>query len=250
MENIQFLQSLGLTKNEIKVYVSLLKIGQSTSSKIIKDVGINSSKVYESLERLLKKGLISYSLIKNKKNWTAENPDKINQLLQKEKEQLNLKIKVSEDIINNLKLSINTERKASTYKIYEGTQGIKTARENAINILNKNDIFYLILSNFSGENKLEAYFEDFQKRRAKKGIHYRAIFNNNLKHIIEKRGNQKNSIVKYITPEFLAPTWIEIYKDTVAIGVMGNNPSLFVIKNKDITTGFINYFNGLWKIAK
>jgi len=30
----------------------------------------------------------------------------------------------------------------------------------------------------------------------------------------------------------------------------GGNPSIFVIKNKDVAKGFLNYFEGLWKISK
>lgn len=245
-----FLESIGLTKNEVKVYLSLLKIGQTTSSKIIKDVGINTSKIYENLERLLKKGLVSYTIIKNKKNWIAEDPDKISLIIEEQKKKLNEKTEISQDIIGYLKSLKNVENKITEYKIFEGTKGIKAARENALSILRKGETFYLILSNFSGENKLEGYFEDFQKRRAKKGIRYRAIFNNNLKSIIEKRGKLKYSDVKYIDSQLLAPTWTEIYRDYVVIGVMGDNPSVFVIKNKDVAVGFINYFEELWKISK
>ena len=61
------LEELGLTKNETKVYLVLLELGLTTTSAIIKRAGINTSKVYESLERLLKKGLVSYALIKRSK---------------------------------------------------------------------------------------------------------------------------------------------------------------------------------------
>ena len=250
MEKEKFLEQIGLTKNEIKVYLSLLKIGQTTTSKIIKDIGINTSKVYESLERLLKKGLVSYTIIKNKKNWNAENPEEINSFLEEEKKNIEQKKEESKKIIKELLRLSNVKEKESEYKIYEGIKGIKTARENVLNILEKGETFYLILSSFSGENKLEAYFEDFQKRRAKAGIKYKAIFNNKLKHIIEKRTRLKNSEVKFVNPSFLSPTWTEIYGDSVAIGVMGDNPSIFVIKNKDVAKGFLSYFNGLWKMAK
>lgn len=243
MDYVSFLEELGLTKNEVKVYVSLLKHGETTSSKIIKDVGINTSKVYESLERLLRRGLVSYTIIKNKKHWLAENPDKIGLILDEQEKKLDKKKEDSVEIIGNLKRLVNVSEKDTEYRIFEGINGIKATRENALKVLKKGDTFYLVLSNFSGENRLEAYFEDFQKRRAKKGINYKAIFNHNLKFIIDKRGKLKYSEIKYIDPQFLAPTWTEIYRDFVVIGVMGDKPSAFVIKNKDIAAGFLNYFN-------
>ncbi len=250
MINESFLEEIGLTKNEIKVYLALLKIGTTTTSKIIKEIGINTSKVYESLERLLKKGLVSYTLVKNKKQWNAENPTKINEFLEEEKNKINKKKEEAKKVINDLKDIYESSFIDSEYKIYEGIKGIKTAREHALEILNKGDTFYLILSSFFGENKLEAYFDDFHKRRSKKGIVLKAILNEKLKEAGEKRASLKHSEVKFITSSFLSPTWIEIYSNCVSIGVLGSKPSIFVIKNEEVVTGFLNYFGGLWKIAK
>jgi hypothetical protein len=36
----------------------------------------------------------------------------------------------------------------------------------------------------------------------------------------------------------------------VTIGVLGNNPSVFVIRNKDIAESFIGYFEALWKLGR
>ncbi len=57
--NTAILEKAGLTKNEIKVYLTLVEKGESTSGPLIRAIGINSSKVYESLERLPKKGLVN-----------------------------------------------------------------------------------------------------------------------------------------------------------------------------------------------
>ena len=61
MKTEKLLEHIGLTKNEVKVYLALLDTGLTTTSAIIKETCINTSKVYESLERLLKKGLVSYT---------------------------------------------------------------------------------------------------------------------------------------------------------------------------------------------
>lgn len=250
MEINNFLEELGLTKNEVKVYLSLLKFGSTTTTRIIKDIGINTSKVYESLERLLKKGLVSYSIIKNKKHWNAENPEKINSFLEEEEEEIKKKKLKAKEIIHDLNKIVKTNETESEYRIYEGIRGIKTARENTLKILDKEDTFYLILSSFPSDDNLSAFWEDFQERRAKKGIRYKAIFNEKLKDAGKTRKTLANSEIKFIQSTFLSPTWTEIYKDFVAIGVLGKNPSMFVIKNKEIATGFLNHFNSLWNISK
>ena len=58
------LEKIGFTKSEIAVYTALLKIGQKTTGEILKEAKISSGKIYEILDKLIKKGLVSY-IIKN-----------------------------------------------------------------------------------------------------------------------------------------------------------------------------------------
>jgi len=50
------LETIGLTRNEVKVYLSLLSIGFTTTGILIKKTGLHGSKVYDALERLSQKG--------------------------------------------------------------------------------------------------------------------------------------------------------------------------------------------------
>ena len=68
MNNIQeTLQELGLSKAEVKVYLALLKIGEGKIGNILKIVDITPSNVHESLEKLTKKGLVSFIKMNNVK---------------------------------------------------------------------------------------------------------------------------------------------------------------------------------------
>ncbi|MGN6622795.1 MAG: helix-turn-helix domain-containing protein [Candidatus Nitrosocosmicus sp.] len=69
---ISELVELGLTNGEAKVYFSLLKLGSSKVGSIVKDCRVSYSKVYDVLERLILKGLVSYVLIGNIKHFNAE----------------------------------------------------------------------------------------------------------------------------------------------------------------------------------
>ena len=50
------LRDIGLTDNEIKIYLTLLKLGISTSSKIVENANTSSGKIYETLNKLFNKG--------------------------------------------------------------------------------------------------------------------------------------------------------------------------------------------------
>ena len=64
-KNIQNLVNLGLTEGEAKVYTALLGTGSSTVGPIVKASGVASSNIYDILERLIEKGLVSF-IIKSK----------------------------------------------------------------------------------------------------------------------------------------------------------------------------------------
>ena len=61
------LRALGLTEGEIKVYTSLIKLGETTSGPLVDDSEVSLSKVYSILDRLAKKGLASHIIRKETK---------------------------------------------------------------------------------------------------------------------------------------------------------------------------------------
>ena len=240
------LEDIGLTKNEVKVYNALIDIGLTTTSRIIKKTGINTSKVYESLERLLKKGLVSYSIIKNKKHWKSEDPERIKDFLDEEKNSLLTKEKAINEILPMLRARASQTSEPAKYSIFEGIKGIKTQKEKVFDVLKKGDTDYIILANFAGDKTLEAYFLEWQKIRVKKGIKCRYIFNTAFNERGKVREKYPLTEARYVRPEILSPMWVEIFGDYVAIGTLNENPSVFLIKNKDIAKGFITYFEFLW----
>ena len=63
----KLLEEIGLTKTEIKLYLALLKLGQSTTTGIVREAQVHASKVYEFLDKLIQKGLVTYVIKANKR---------------------------------------------------------------------------------------------------------------------------------------------------------------------------------------
>ena len=82
----EFLLDLGFSRNESKVYFNLLKSGLSTVSEISSNTSIHRTNIYDCLERLIEKGLVTYIYKGKGKKYQASNPNKIKDLL-KEKEE-------------------------------------------------------------------------------------------------------------------------------------------------------------------
>ena len=70
----QELNEIGLSNNEIKIYLALLKSGLLNPTQLAEKTGLHRSYVYDTLERLLEKGIINTLLVNNKKNYQAVYP--------------------------------------------------------------------------------------------------------------------------------------------------------------------------------
>ena len=71
------LRESGLTDGEIKVYTALLELGASTTGPIIEKSGVAKSIVYQLLDKLTAKGLVSYITKEKTKHYQAAEPNRI-----------------------------------------------------------------------------------------------------------------------------------------------------------------------------
>jgi HTH-type transcriptional regulator, sugar sensing transcriptional regulator len=75
--------SIGLTSGEAKVFLTLLKLGSAKVGQIVKDSHVSYSKVYDVLERLSAKGLISHIVLGNVKHFNAVEPYRLEEYIKK-----------------------------------------------------------------------------------------------------------------------------------------------------------------------
>ena len=95
------LRDAGLTEGEIKVYLSLLRLGLSTTGNIVKESGVAKSFIYKILDNLIKKGLVSY-ITKDKTNYyQASTPEKILEYIEIKKQELDNSKKIIDDFLNS-----------------------------------------------------------------------------------------------------------------------------------------------------
>ncbi len=71
----QILKEIGLLDAEIDVYLCLLRIGPSLVSKINQETGLHRTHIYDLLEKLKEKGLVSV-FIQSGKNYFKPSPPK------------------------------------------------------------------------------------------------------------------------------------------------------------------------------
>lgn len=245
MEN-RYLQELGFTQGEEKVYVSLTKLGTSTITPIAKDSGVSRSKLYEVLEKLSKKGVVSHFKKNNVRYFRAAPPSRILDYL-KEKEE-NLK-KQRETFSSRLSFFENLAKQSLSQEaeVYEGVEGIKNVREIQLKNAKERSVFYYFGNPASGHENVLGYWDDWNKRRIKKKISALIIYNQDAKNFGERRKKQPFTKVKYLPKKGSTHSWIEIYGDFVVIAIKYKKPMSIVINNKFVAESFKVYFDILWE---
>jgi sugar-specific transcriptional regulator TrmB len=72
--NTEILEDLGFSHAEIKVYLSLLELGSTKAGSVVKTSGLQNFVVHLTLNKLAKKGLVSFVRHRKVKHYSATNP--------------------------------------------------------------------------------------------------------------------------------------------------------------------------------
>ncbi len=238
-ENI--LDDIGLSKNEAKVYIALLEIGISTVTNIAKKSGVHRTNVYDVIERLIQKGLISYIIKDDKKYFEVTDPNNLlNVLKQKENKLKN----VLPQLLLVKKLSKKTE-----VKVYEG---VIAARNTLLGLLEIGEPIYMY-GTIKGVKKLlgEHILDRFQKERIEKKIPQKIIYNHDATDRINELKKLPLIEIKALPKEFDSPMSTNICGDVIYFRLYNRDPTLTIwIKSKDIADIYKKYFQIMWDIAK
>ena len=243
------LKEIGLTNGETKVYLSLTEIGESTVGPIAKDADVSLSKIYEILENLIKKGLVSHIVKNNTKYFLSTDPERIIDYLEGKKKEIIHSENQIKEILPSLKAQKGKHESKTKATLYEGIRGIKSFYESVLrNSKSREEILVIGLPRYAAERH-EGYFLDWNKRRSKKGIKIKLIFNYDAKELGKKREKIKLTDVRYLTKELITPAWILIYNKGVATIHLTKDPICTFIKDDEVVNSYKNFFNLLWNVS-
>lgn len=244
--NGKILEYLGLTGNEIKVYLALLRLGSVPAGVLIKESKMHRAAVYDLIEMLIEKGLVSFVIKANRKYFEAQEPGRLLELVEAKKMELDeregeLKVFISE--LKNVRKISKEEQEGSVYK---GKKGLKSIFED---ILNERKPWFVFGATGRFKEIFNAYFIHFHAKRAKLKISLKIIFSEDLKSQSREK-ELKFSDIKYIPKNYLTPSTTFIYGDKVAIINWSDEPMAFLMRSKSVANSYRTFFELLWGIAK
>ena len=245
-----FLTEIGLTPGEIKSYLALLKLGSSSTGPLSKEAQVSRSKLYDILDKLEKKGMVSHIEQNGVIKFQAVEPSKIKTYL-KEKENKLKEIETKfEEYLPQLE-ALKKSGKAQTVTVYQGVNGLITIHEHTYLKLAKGEEYvYMGIPKFQPETH-HMYWQRDHTRRIKTGIKCRLLFNRDTpSEILKNRNSYRGCDARYMPSDIKTPAYMLIYKDTTVIVVPSNNPLCIEIINQDVADSYMAYFETLWKLAK
>ena len=234
----EVLHGLGLGKNDVKVYLALLRQGKSSVVDIARTSGVHRVNVYDALRALEKSGLCANVAIAGKSFFSAANPEHLNLLLKEREEQLRTIIPL---------LTAPFEKTENKSQNFEGFDGIKRILEDMLMV---GQHIYAFGIPRTMPEIFGGYLATFHRRRIDKHISIDHIYNENARERIAYLNKIKYSKAKYLPPEYSVPATTIIYGDKVAFWIWSETPFSVLIESKAMADAYRKYFHLLWTIAK
>ena len=235
------LKKLGMTQNEVEIYLTLLNSGEMSVNEIGSKSGLHRQVCYDALDRLLEKGFVSYIVKNSKKFFKCLSPEKIVGYLEEKKEEV-----IS--ILPELKRLYNEEKEETEVEVIKGKNVLRTVY---------NDIFRTIKESKETLYAMgieETKFLEFDEiaikqhiiRMKKHKLRERLLSKENATYFFE--GPQ--SEYRLLPEHLFNPNPTHVYGDKIAVIVWGTPTYGIIIKSRQVADANRKYFEILWKTAK
>jgi sugar-specific transcriptional regulator TrmB len=102
------------------VFLTLLKLGSAKVGQIVKDSNVSYSKVYDVLDRLSSKGLVSRIIFGNIKYFNAVEPFRLEEYIKSKEQEVRKQFDTANKVIPELAKIIDKNRQNDMAEIFTG----------------------------------------------------------------------------------------------------------------------------------
>src|SRR3989344_2099784 len=236
----KILEDIGFTNAEIRVYLTLLELGNSTAGPIIEKSGLQSSVVHMTLNKLVNAGFASFIKEGQRNHYQAANPKHIIEYIDEKKKKF-------EEILPELLAKQQNAEKKSEVVTFRGVKGI---RELLYELLEAGGKEHNTMgSPKEGLMMGETFWLNYHRKRAALGIKARLIFNESLKNWQAEKKHPKAE-VRYTNKGFEPLTETIVRNDKIGVILWTEIPSGIFFHNKTGAKSYNDFFEVMWKQAK
>ena len=236
-------ENLGLSKNEAKIYETLIRQGELTVGLIAKRSRIHRRNVYDALDRLVERGLVFEILEHRESRFQGVDPKKLGELLDEKQVAFSR-------ILPELSALYDGVPRDQSVCIYRGVEGWKNYMRDILRI---GEDFYCIGAKGAWmDERVMNFFPRFMREANKKNIGYYHLFDYEVR-------EQKHEIIKHVGKHYKflpkgysAPAAIDIFGphvnilSNIHIGGMDEEFWFTVIINRRLADAFRIWFRFMY----
>ncbi|MBS3135970.1 hypothetical protein J4401_03345 [Candidatus Woesearchaeota archaeon] len=238
---LEILRKLGLSNGEIKIYATLFNIGRATLQKINENTAIERRNIYDILNKLIEKGLVSYIQENKKRYFQVSHPNSIRHYVSEQKNEL---LSIEEEIEKHLPeitAKYNVHHYDLNGEIYRGKEGIKAVWED---MLNYKEVRWIGSGRYV-PNLFPVWFANWNNRRIKKRVVVCNLFREEFSGKVTPFPLEH---IRFLPEEFSGnPCPICVYGNKIVHFVLGGILFAFLIENKETAENYRKYHKYLWE---
>lgn len=244
MENkIQdILESIGLNKNEITIYLDLTKTKKSSALDISKRTGIHRSSVYDALKKLIERGFVNEIIEEKRRLFRVLGPEKIRYYIKRKEEDLRSVIPYLKELSGNF-----VEESEEEIVISKGMFGV---REAIMDLLKRGNIMKVFGSSLEAVGLLGfGFLKDFHKERIKNKIVMKHIFSKEAYDRAKELSKMEYTKSACFPKKYFSIVSTTVCGDCILFIIFSKTVSSIKIVNKNVADSYSNYFELLWEQA-
>ncbi len=234
----EILGKIGMEEREAKIYLILLRLGSSTATKLSEEANIDRTTIYDILNRLINKSIVSYVIKDNIKYFAPVDPQHLLKELQEKEEEL------KEIMPRLLSLAESTKEKTAV-EVFKGKTGIIAVFKMVLRD-KKDYLFVGALHEISETIPISVY--KFLKEAYSLKLDGKLLCEEGFgDHDTDIVG--KNETYRIVSKTFTSTTTL-IWGNKTAFFVFTEPCYTILIEGKEIADRHKLYFDHLWRQAK
>lgn len=241
------LQEIGLQEKEAKVYLASLELGQATVQQIAAKADIKRPTTYFIIEGLMSRGLVSSFYQGKKQYFIAENPERLMEMLQRQKQEISLREERFKTLLPQLSSINNRHKDKPVVKYYEGKEGIVSMVSEHVKTSRGQEIcsFY---SRDAVESMVDSKeLQQMVKDRLNQNIKARALYTWSKGELPAVSNTER---VRLNEEELPINCDVAIFDDKVRIASFKDRVVGVVIEDKEIARAFKALYEMAWNWVK
>jgi predicted transcriptional regulator len=237
--NEKSLKKLGLTTNMSRIYLAVLQsLSPIRSVDLLKNTKLTKSSFYDALHGLEDRGIVAKIGEGHDSGYVANDPQVFIQEAQTRQV-------YAEDMAQQITSRYGVSKKS--VRIYQGGDAIQQISEQMLAV--GEPLYFLGPSKFGVQAQLGRFWAAYHKKREKKGIPCKILYDKStVESILKNRNTYDMCEAKYLPSGYEGPIWFMVSGSITGIIVPGEEPPLIIsITSLATSERMRKYFLSLWK---